>query len=192
MLFAFVFSLVAGGMLLFVKVVPREVLNLARDQFFKQEQLVRPSVKQNLKPAIDSDYALVLLGPIALVIILAPILVAGGALFLAPRPNPRRTFGIAAFLLALFVLALGSTGIFFIFTFGGLGYGYYQARKADPPASRMRARPAASTDDATAEEDDDVDGDQDVEDLDDDALDDDAVDDEAAAPGRRRRRLGRG
>ena len=104
----------------------------------------------NTAPIVD------VFGPVGVVFVAIPLAISGGAVAAAARPNRRRSFTIAAFALGFYVLFVGSIGIFYFFSMGGLFFAAYQARKADPPVRRPRGRPAEEEDEDLEDEDEDA------------------------------------
>lgn len=151
--FALMFSLVAGGMVLFTKVTPREVM-IAPAAIVNEVRLANDlPVPGELDPVIASDYAWNVIGPVSIVVALAPVLIAGVAFFLAGREGRRRNFTIAAFAMGMVVFLSGALGIYYMFAFGGLVYGAYKARQADPLPGRGARRRKDDEDDEPVEDD---------------------------------------
>ena len=154
MLFGFLFSIVAAGMLLFAPISPRYVQRVPSQIVMQvradQDLPVSAAAKEALeKPRVESTYLISQIGPAAGVVVF-PVLIAGLAVFAARRPNRTRTFTLAAVGLLLFVLVLSSVGIFFLFSAGALGFGAYQSRRADGPGTgrtRRGRRRAGARDD---------------------------------------------
>ncbi|MEJ7585347.1 MAG: hypothetical protein WKF43_14985 [Acidimicrobiales bacterium] len=158
-LFGFLFSIVAAGMLLLAPITPRTVMAVPRRIIVEQRldnglpvsAADRKAVREDKAledPRIESTYLTSVIGPVAGVVVV-PVLVAGAAVVLARRPGRARTFTYAAIAQILFVFLLGSLGIFFLFSAGGLGFGAYKARKAQGPSARRswrRERPDADAD----------------------------------------------
>jgi hypothetical protein len=157
-LFGFFFAVVAAGMLLFAPITPRYVQRVPSEIVNKvrvdNDRPVPRAAADNLKePRFESTYLTNVIGPAAGAVVI-PVLIAGSAVLRAKRPNRARSFTFAAVAQMVFVLFLSGLGIFFMFSAGGLGFGAFQARKAEgPPARRSWRRQASS--DATGDEDDD-------------------------------------
>jgi len=159
--FSFLFALVAAIMLMVAKIAPQEVLHYAGATVAKFRVDHKLAVPTGLnadgvakKPVVVYDHALAILGPVAVVFAILPIAISGVAMALALRENRRRNFTIVAFIMVLFVLWTGSLGIFFFFSAGGLVYGAFKARQAEPPPLRAARRRRGQEADEDVEDDD--------------------------------------
>ncbi len=151
MLFGFLFSLVAAGLLLAVPVVPQAVLDvpaavvadLRADGDIPE---ATAKAKADDDPVYRSTYLTEVAGPGA-AIVAVPVLMAGAALVSARRPNRTRAFTIGAFALALFLVFIPPLGIYYLFSAAGVGIGAYQSRRADREAAAAKGPDDAPDDD---------------------------------------------
>jgi hypothetical protein len=146
-MFALIFSVVAAGTLLALKVVQQSGgVAVARvvNPLTPGKTPEKAYDAQQVTRGVTLTQAA---GPLGILFAAVPVFICGFALDATRRPNRRRAFTIAAFALGIYVVFFSFIGIFYFFSMAGLFFAAYQARKADPPVRRPpRARPAKDDD----------------------------------------------